>query len=121
MSPKDLLNQIKPLKNTTPPDWLGIRQVSETTTFRSARDGKVEHNSVSSSKGAMVEVLVDGQFGYSATPDLTLSGIQKLMKAHAFKQKAPALILFSILHLQNAPLLRHVMDRQYKKIGTQFP
>ena len=47
-------------------DWIGIRAVHESTTQRSVRDGHPEANGKSLSRGAMVEVLTQGQIGYSA-------------------------------------------------------
>jgi len=56
-------------------EWVGIREVSETRRIHSARDGKPESNSTSMSRGAMVEVLVDGQFGYASTPRLDIESL----------------------------------------------
>jgi predicted Zn-dependent protease len=51
-------------------DWVGVREVRETTTSRNVRDGKPQANEVQVSHGAMVEVLAKGQFAYVATPRL---------------------------------------------------
>lgn len=48
-------------------DWVGLREVRETTTSRHIRDGKPQSNDASSTHGVMVEVLAQGQFGYAAT------------------------------------------------------
>ena len=58
-------------------DWIGLREVKETKTFRSIRDLNPQSNTRIDSHGVMVEVLNQGQFGYSATNDLTSSGINK--------------------------------------------
>jgi len=50
-----------------PADWIGIRQVKESTTYRIIRDGNPEQNSIDLDQGIMVEVLVNGQFGYYGT------------------------------------------------------
>ena len=50
-----------------PADWIGIRQVKESTTYRIIRDGNPEQNSIDLDQGVMVEVLVNGQFGYYGT------------------------------------------------------
>jgi predicted Zn-dependent protease len=52
------------LKNA---EWIGFREVRETSTLRKVRDGKPESNDVYTTHGVMAEVLVDGQFGYAAT------------------------------------------------------
>jgi len=56
-------------------DWIGLREVEETTTHRMARDGFTEANDVSRSQGVMIEVLVNGQFGYASTPRIDLEGL----------------------------------------------
>jgi predicted Zn-dependent protease len=48
-------------------EWIGLREVKEVTTERSIRDGKPQTNDSHESHGVMIEVLVNGQFGYSAT------------------------------------------------------
>ncbi|MEE8341095.1 MAG: TldD/PmbA family protein [Candidatus Neomarinimicrobiota bacterium] len=58
-------------------DWIGLREVDERTTVRFIRDGLPQTNARSKTHGIMVEVLVDGQFGYVGTNDISKSGIQK--------------------------------------------
>jgi predicted Zn-dependent protease len=58
-------------------EWAAIRHSSETTTYRSVRNDKPQGNEVSLDEGAMCEVLIDGHFGYAATADLSLSGLQR--------------------------------------------
>tara|TARA_B100001250_G_scaffold306673_1_gene268550 strand:+ start:4301 stop:5743 length:1443 start_codon:yes stop_codon:yes gene_type:complete len=67
---KDLLNAID-----VPAEWVGLREVHEVHTPRMVRDGVPVINSSNSSHGIMVEVLVDGQFGYYATPNMTSKSI----------------------------------------------
>jgi predicted Zn-dependent protease len=64
----DALRAIKRTPSLHDLQWSGLREVRETETSRYVRDGKPEANSTSVSSGVMVEVLVDGQFGYAATP-----------------------------------------------------
>ncbi len=59
-------------------EWAAIRYSSETTTHRAVRNDKPESNESSLDEGAMCEVLVDGHFGYAATADLSLSGLQRV-------------------------------------------
>jgi predicted Zn-dependent protease len=57
-------------------DWIGLRQVTETTTTRYVRDGKPQSNGRNYTQGVMVEVLAQGQFGYAATHRLDPSSLQ---------------------------------------------
>ncbi|MBT3251588.1 MAG: TldD/PmbA family protein [Candidatus Marinimicrobia bacterium] len=45
-------------------DWIGLRQVFESTTYRIIRDDKPQANQRDATHGVMIEVLVNGQFGY---------------------------------------------------------
>jgi predicted Zn-dependent protease len=58
-------------------EWAGLRHSSETTTQRSVRNDRPEQNQSCLEQGAMCEVLVDGHFGYAATADLSLAGLQR--------------------------------------------
>jgi predicted Zn-dependent protease len=59
---EDSLSQID-----LPVDWIGLRHVQETTTTRHYRDRQSQANGRRDSTGVMVEVLVNGQFGYAST------------------------------------------------------
>ncbi len=59
-----------------PADWIGIRAVKESSSRRAMRDGLPQQNERGLSQGAMVEVLAQGQFGYSATNQLTPEAIR---------------------------------------------
>jgi Putative modulator of DNA gyrase. len=63
-----------------PAEWVGIREVYEAHTPRMIRDGVPVTNSRSFTHGLMVEVLVDGQFGYYGTPALTQRGVSDAAK-----------------------------------------
>ncbi|PZU98047.1 MAG: Zn-dependent protease [Pseudanabaena sp.] len=56
--------------------WIGLREVREITTTRYVRDRQPQSNGRSLSHGLMIEVLVDGQFGYASTNYLDLKNIQ---------------------------------------------
>lgn len=68
-----------------PADWIGIRATQESSSWRAVRDGRPQQNERGLSQGAMVEVLVQGQFGYSATNQLTLEALRDAAK-RAYEQ-----------------------------------
>lgn len=57
-------------------DWIGLRQVTESTTTNIFRDGKPQSNGRKYTNGVMVEVMVNGQLGYCATNRLDQASIQ---------------------------------------------
>ena len=77
---KELLSAVD-----VPAQWVGIREVFEAHTPRMIRDGVPVANARSSTHGIMVEVLVNGQFGYYGTPDMTTEGAARAAKK-AYKQ-----------------------------------
>lgn len=68
-------------------DWVGLRQVSETTTTKFFRDGKPQSNGRSLSNGIMVEVMINGQLGYCATNRLDLDSIQSALEIAQIQAK----------------------------------
>ncbi len=56
---------------TVSADWIGIRAIKDTTKACAIRDAHPERNTQTIGRGAMVEVLAQGQFGYSATNNLS--------------------------------------------------
>jgi predicted Zn-dependent protease len=58
-------------------DWVGLRFVQENTHTRAVRNGRPEENQVTFDRGLMIEVLVDGHFGYAGTSNLSPQGLQK--------------------------------------------
>lgn len=57
-------------------DWVGLRVVKESQAARSVRDGMPQRNGKSTTQGAMVEVMVNGQIGYGATNSLHADSLQ---------------------------------------------
>ena len=53
-----------------PADWVGLRYVEEVQNTLSTKNSDVDSIKRMSSKGVMIDVLVDGQFAYYATPHL---------------------------------------------------
>ena len=58
-----------------PADWIGLREYYEVHTPRMIRDGVPVENGKYVTHGVMVEVLVNGQFGYYGTPNLSNQGV----------------------------------------------
>ena len=56
-------------------DWIGLREVKESTTYRIIRDLNPESNNTTLDHGIMVEVLINGQFGYCATSNISYEAI----------------------------------------------
>lgn len=77
-----------------PVDWIGLRGVKESVTRRTIRDQRPEANSHSFNRGVMVEVLVNGQFGYGATNQLTDDALQQA--AHRAYAQAKAASSFQV-------------------------
>jgi predicted Zn-dependent protease len=71
-----LLNQTLAVLDL-PAEWVGMRVERGKSTQRSQRDGHPEANSQRRSLGAMVEVMVQGQLGYVATPDVSVAGLRR--------------------------------------------
>ena len=72
---------------SVPADWVGIREVYESNAPRMIRDGIPVSNGHYSTHGIMVEVLVNGQFGYFGTPDISKKGIEEASKKAYFQAK----------------------------------
>ena len=83
--------------------------VKETVGSRSVRDGQPQRNGKSTSQGAMVEVMVDGQIGYGATNDLSAAGLQAA--AELAQQQAMAASRWAIHSL--TPAVRPKVVGQY--------
>jgi predicted Zn-dependent protease len=58
-------------------DWIGLREYKENTTYHVIRDNNPLANETEIDHGVMVEVLKNGQFGYSGTSDISFNGIRK--------------------------------------------
>ena len=89
MEDMNLKSKIKLLRHNA--DWLGLRQVFESQTFRTIRDSHPIENFTSVSEGIMIEVLLNGQFAYAAT-----SNMSEFSATHL----APAASVLSTLFVQ---------------------
>lgn len=68
-------------------DWLGIREVKETSKHLICRNGKFDHCYTLIDHGCVIEALVDGQFAYSATNLLSPQGLQEACDRAVFLAK----------------------------------
>jgi predicted Zn-dependent protease len=62
-------------------DWVGIREVRQTTTTHYVRDRNPESNGKNFTHGVMIEVLSQGQFGYAATNRLDHESLMAAVNA----------------------------------------
>lgn len=58
-------------------DWVGLKSVTEKTSWRTVRDEKPHRSHTEVDTGIMVEVLIDGHFGYAGTSDTSSEGIRR--------------------------------------------
>lgn len=72
--PKNLTQRLQSLRHKA--DWVGIREAKETIKYCKARNGKFEQNTTTIDHGLMVEVLIEGQFAYCGTDNLSDQGVQ---------------------------------------------
>lgn len=84
----DLQRTLQSVKNHA--DWISLRHVTEKTTLRSYRDEKPDRNHISYDDGVMVEVLVNGHFGYAGTSDISEAGIRKAADRAVLMAKSAA-------------------------------
>lgn len=83
-----LKTSLKALKS--PAEWVGLREVKETTHYLLARNGKFENCTTILDQGYMVEVLYEGQFAYSAVSDVSPQTLQKACDRALFLAKSMA-------------------------------
>ncbi|MBV2167770.1 MAG: TldD/PmbA family protein [Bdellovibrio sp.] len=98
----DLQHTLSSLKNQA--DWVSLRHVAEKTTFRTIRDEKADRNSISFDQGVMVEVLIEGHFGFAGTSDLSSSGIQRAFAKAVSMAKSAAAHKVHEFSLEHRPL-----------------
>ena len=110
-------------------DWAQLRHVTEKTTWRTVRDEKPDRNHIGFDHGLMVEVLVNGQFGYAGTSDISESGVKRAFeKAVNMAKQASAYKVhdFSILQRPaakghyNSPVIREMDSISAKEISDIF-
>lgn len=61
-------------------DFVSIRVVDQKNRFIMARNGAPENISLGSTKGVMIEVLIDGQFAYACTDRIDLDSLNNCFK-----------------------------------------
>ncbi|MEO0758711.1 MAG: TldD/PmbA family protein [Cyanobacteria bacterium J06648_16] len=72
-----------------PAEWVGIRAVKSTSSTHAVRDSHPERNGHTLIQGVMVEVLANGQFGYSATNQIGLPALRQAIQ-NAYHQAMAA-------------------------------
>jgi predicted Zn-dependent protease len=75
MKKVDFLSALAYARREAP--WAGLRYSREITQSRCVRNDAPDKNAISLEEGVMCEVLIDGHFGYAATADLSLAGLQR--------------------------------------------
>lgn len=104
------------LKNA---EWVGFREVRETVTERRLRDGKPQANDSSTSHGVMVEVLANGQFGYSATTRTDPESLREAAKrAHQQALAAAAHGVYRFTPAQRPPVTTKFSSPTIKPIDS---
>ncbi|MBO9667923.1 MAG: TldD/PmbA family protein [Bdellovibrio sp.] len=123
----DLHRCLNSLKGSV--DWAQLRLVSEKTTWRTVRDEKPYLNDISFDHGLMVEVLVNGHFGYAGTSDLTEDGIKRAFShATTMARSASAFKVHDFSLAQrptakgkyNSPVTRPIDSLSAKEISDIF-
>ncbi|MDR3606397.1 MAG: TldD/PmbA family protein [Oligoflexia bacterium] len=104
------------LKNA---DWVGLREVRETTTIRQVRDGKPQANDASTTHGVMIEVLAQGQFGYAATGKMDPESLQQAAElAHQQALHAATRSVFRFTEEQRPPVRAQFASPRLKPLGS---
>ena len=100
-------------------DWAGLRYSSETTQHREVRNDAPDKNERCTEVGAMCEVLVDGTFGYAATADLSLSGLQRAFdQAIATTRATSAFKVHRFSEAQRAPVHGGYSSPAQQRLGV---
>ena len=94
MDLKNILSRI----NVTA-DWIGLRHVTEETNISAVRDFNPQANLKSVDSGIMIEVLIDGQFGYYGTHSIDIDSINNAAnKALVLAKSASKKSIYSFEH-----------------------
>ena len=96
-------------------EWVGFREVHEITSIYNVRDQKPDTNFRDDTKGVMVEVLANGQFGYAATARIDEKSI--LAAVASAKQQALKASKYALHRFTSE--LRPKVQTQYKSSVTR--
>lgn len=100
-------------------DWMGFRYYSEITHERAAKNGRPEDNDITFDRGVMVEVLINGHFGYAATPDLSKSGLAAAVaKACAIAKAGSEFKIFSFSEKQRPKVEGYYRSAHFKGLDS---
>jgi predicted Zn-dependent protease len=96
-------------------EWVGLREVKETTTYRVVRDGNPQTNSRNIDHGVMVEVLANGQFGYYGCNNLSHENIQHAADKALSQAKAASINPIFKFTQEARPATKGRFTTSYKK------
>jgi predicted Zn-dependent protease len=100
-------------------EWAGLRFVNETTSYRVVRNDKPESNQTNFDQGAMIEVYMNGHFGYGATADLSSDGLQRaLSQAIATTEEASKYKVFPFTKAQRPSVNGRYQSALEKRIDS---
>ncbi len=117
-----LLQTVLKKVNSSRVDWVGLRHVREATTERMARDGRPELNQTNVTEGVMVEVLVDGQFGYAATPRMDEESLlEACRKAERLAADAAKYKVFAFTEAQRPKIVKNYASPFQKPFSGMSP
>ncbi len=111
---KKVLHDLESSADLREAQWIGLREVRERHRFFVGQDGHVRDTSSDETHGVMVEVFVDGQMGYAATPSLQFSALREAA-VRALRQ-ARAAANFSVAKFEfdgKAPSVRPTVKGSY--------
>lgn len=75
---QELLKALSTIKGEG--DWVALRHVREKGHYFMARDARLDNTTMWNDAGVMVEVMINGQIGYAATPDLSTTSLHAAAK-----------------------------------------
>ena len=111
---KNLLQDVQSSPELKRAAWIGLREMRERHRSFVGQDGHIRDTSTAISHGVMVEVFVDGQMGYAATPALTLSSLRECaLRAYRQAEAASRWAVTKFDFVEGAPVVRPRVQGSY--------
>ncbi|MBW4653931.1 MAG: TldD/PmbA family protein [Kaiparowitsia implicata GSE-PSE-MK54-09C] len=105
-----------------PADWVGLRALRESSTYRELRDGLPEVNHRSVDAGVMVEVMVQGQLGYGAVNSFDPARIREAaQQAYAQANAASQWAIHAITPSVRPKVVGHYASPLVKPLNALSP